>query len=301
MGKVMADHAHHHDELSSDSKSIRLAFVLNLSFALIEIVGGIWTNSLAILSDALHDFGDSLSIGISWFLDRYSHKKEDRSYTYGYRRFSLLAALINTIVLLVGAFIILSQAIPRLMEPQHSNAQGMVVLALVGILVNGVAVLRLKEGRSMNMRVLTWHLLEDVLGWVAVLVVSVIMLFADIHILDPILSILVIIYVLVNVVRNLKKTLAIFLQGTPEGIDLAVIQKHVESLPEVRSTHHLHAWSLEGENHVLTLHVVVDEGVERKEVIELRAKIRGVLASIGLKHSTIEIEYGENDCMLSSA
>jgi cobalt-zinc-cadmium efflux system protein len=294
------DHEHHHHAHSTGTgSSIRTAFFLNLGFALLEIFGGLYTNSLAILSDALHDFGDSLSLGVAWFLERYSHKKEDSRFTYGYRRFSLLGALITTVVLLGGSLYIIAEAIPRLMRPEHSDAPGMAAFAVVGIAINGFAALRLRREESMNARVIAWHLIEDVLGWAAVLVVSLVMLVSDIHILDPILSILIALYILYNVVRNLRKTLNLFLQAVPSQMDLAALAKRIEALPGVLSTHHMHAWSLEGESHVLTLHVMVAEDASREQVIELRRHIRELLAHAQLAYTTIEIEYGPNDCMMA--
>lgn len=294
----MAEHSHDHPHHHQGGGDIRVAFLLNISFTLIEIVGGLWTNSLAILSDALHDLGDSVSLGLAWYLERYSQRSEDARYSYGYRRFSLLAALINTLILLLGSLFILSEAVPRLLNPEHTNAGGMALLAVMGIAVNGIAVLRVRRSNSMNARVVAWHLLEDVLGWVAVLVVSLVLLVADIHILDPILSVLITLYILVNVVRNLKKTMALFLQSVPDEVDLQAIKGAVEALPGVATSHHLHAWSLEGESHVLSLHVVVDEMAERKAVIAIRRRIRELLHNADLAHTTIEIEYGPDDCMI---
>jgi cobalt-zinc-cadmium efflux system protein len=238
-----------------------------------------------------------LSLAIAWYLDRYSRKAEDQTYTYGYRRFALLGALLTTVLLLAGSLYILSQAIPRLLDPQHSNAQGMLVLALVGIAVNGLGAFKLHGESSLNARAIAWHLVEDVLGWVAVLVVSLVTLVADIHILDPILSILIAVYILFNVVRNLRKTTALFLQAVPEELNPAEIRKKIEAVPGVKATHHLHAWSLEGESHVLTLHVLVDENAERDQVKVLRRSIRNLLHPLHLAHTTIEIEYGPDDCM----
>lgn len=291
-------HEHHHGHSHSSSQNIRTAFFLNLGFAVLEIFGGLYTNSLAILSDALHDFGDALSLGMAWFLERYSHKSEDGVYTYGYRRFSLLSALLTTLVLVIGSGYIIAEAVPRLVEPQHSDAPGMAVLALLGIGINGVAALRLRSEQSMNARVISWHLIEDVLGWAAVLAVSLVMQVVDIHILDPILSILIALYVLYNVLRNLRKTLTLFLQAAPEEMDLASLRSQVEGLPGVLATHHMHAWSLEGESHVLTLHVMVAENASREAVIELRSRIRELLKGRHLAHTTIEIEYGPDDCMM---
>jgi cobalt-zinc-cadmium efflux system protein len=291
------DHSHSHSAHSqTQGDNLKLAFFLNLAFTILEIFGGLWTNSLAILSDSLHDLGDSFSLGMAWYLERYSHRSEDNSYTYGYRRFSLVGALLNTIILLVGSIFIISEAIPRLFAPEHSNAQGM---AVVGIAVNGFAVLRMRGEKGFNARVVAWHLLEDVLGWVAVLAVSIVLYFTDIHVLDPLLSILIALYILYNVARNLQKTLALFLQAVPEDMDPDAIGQSIEAMHGVDSTHHLHAWSLEGESHVLTMHVVVDESAPQRDVIALRKKIRKLLKGEDLEHVTIEIEYGPNDCMVA--
>lgn len=278
---------------------IRTAFFLNLLFTLIEIAGGFWTNSVAILSDAVHDLGDSLSLGMAWWLDRYAQKGSDDRFSYGYRRFSLLGALLNTVVLLASSFFVLSKAIPRLFDPQHSNAGGMAVLAVAGIVVNGAAVLRLRGSRSLNVRVVAWHLLEDVLGWVAVLVVAIVLLFSDIHILDPILSLLITIYVLYNVLKNLRETLRLFLQGVPAEIDLGAVEQALIALDPVQAVHHAHVWSLDGEHHVLTAHVVVEEHMKRETIACLRRDMRQALQEYELTHITIEIEYGEDDCALS--
>lgn len=281
---------------SDDSSNIKTAFFLNLAFTILEIFGGLWTNSLAILSDAIHDLGDSLSLGLAWFLGNYAKRERDRRYSYGYRRFSLLGALVNTLVLLAGSILVLSQAVPRLMNPQHSNAQGMLIFAVVGILVNGAAVLRLRGSQSMNARVVAWHLLEDVLGWVAVLIVAMVLLFADIHILDPILSILITLYILYNVLQNMRETLSLFLQGIPQNLDIGEIENKIASLEHVNSTHHTHIWSLDGEHHVLTTHVVVPGSLSRQQVRSVKQAVKQALQPYQLSHLTVEIEYGQSDC-----
>jgi cobalt-zinc-cadmium efflux system protein len=285
-----------HDSQKDDSTNIKTAFFLNLGFTILEIFGGLWTNSLAILSDAVHDLGDSLSLGLAWFLGHYARRERDRRFSYGYRRFSLLGALVNTLVLLAGSIFVLSQAIPRLMNPQHSNAQGMLVFALVGILVNGVAVLRLRGSQSMNARVVAWHLLEDVLGWIAVLIVAIVLLFADIHILDPLLSILITLYVLYNVLQNMRETLSLFLQGIPQNLDIGEIENKIANIDHVTSTHHTHIWSLDGEHHVLTTHVVVSDTLSREQVRNVKQQVKHVLETYKLSHLTVEIEYGDSDC-----
>ena len=208
----MNSHNHSQNE-GKASGNIRTAFFLNLSFTLVEIVGGILTNSIAIMSDALHDLGDSISLGLSWKLQNLSERKRDQKFSFGYRRFSLLGSLINGLVLIAGSILILSEAIPRLFNPETPHAKGMLALALLGIVVNGAAVFKLQKGKSLNERAVSWHLLEDVLGWFAVLVVSIVMMFKNMPILDPVLSIIITLWVLYNIAGNLKKTFFVFLQA----------------------------------------------------------------------------------------
>ena len=290
------DYHHHHNPMGN----IRTAFFLNLLFTFFEIFGGLWTNSMAILSDAVHDLGDSISLGMAWYLERIAQRGSDRKYTYGYRRFSLLGALINTIVLIVGSVVIMMEAIPRLLQPEPTNAPGMVVFALFGILVNGVAVLRLRKGHSMNERVLTWHLIEDVLGWAAVLVVSVVLLFKDIPILDTVLSIAITVYILFNVVKNFRKILALFLQAAPEDLDIQKIRADVEAVEYVFSTHHAHIWSLDGDENVLSMHVIVQPDITTDQVMCVKEEIRHLVREYNISHVTIDIEYGDADCIMAS-
>lgn len=282
--------------LHQTSRNLKVAFFLNLGFTIAEIFGGLYTNSIAILSDAVHDLGDSISLGFAWYLENLSHREGDHRYSYGYRRFSLLGALLTTSILLVGSILVLLEAIPRLVSPQSTNAPGMVVFAVVGILINGLAVLRLQHDKTMNARAIAWHLLEDVLGWLAVLVVSVVLLFKPIYILDAILSIGITLYIAWNVIAILRKTLGLFLQGVPENVNIEEIESRLRAIPHVRSTHHTHIWSLDGEHHVLTTHVVVDEGLSKESILCLRRELQGLLNALAFSHSTIEIEFGDGDC-----
>lgn len=280
------------------SSSFRAAFFLNLSFTIIEIIGGIWTNSLAILSDAFHDLGDSVSLGMSWYLESYSNKGKDQRYSYGYKRYSLLSALINTIILIVGSIFILARAIPRLIQPEPTNATGMVVFSLVGIAVNGLAVLRMRKANNLNARVISLHLVEDVLGWAAVLALSVILLFTDLYILDPIFSILITLYVLYNVIKNLRRTLSLFLQAVPDDVDLDKIEQRLEAIENVCSSHHTHVWSMDGAHHVLTTHLVVGEHTTRDQVFRIKEEINSLSQELDFFHTTIEIEYGDEACSM---
>jgi cobalt-zinc-cadmium efflux system protein len=286
------DHSGHHHETGN----IKIAFFLNLAFTIIEIIGGFWTNSMAILSDALHDLGDSLSLGVSWYLQNYSKKGPDYKFSFGYSRFSLLGALINSIVLLGGSVLILSRAIPRIFNPEPVNAKGMIAFAVLGIFINGAAVLRLRKGKSLNEKVVTWHLLEDVLGWVVVLIGSIILNFKDLPIIDPLLSMGITIYILYNVVKNLKKVMNVFLQGVPEDISIEEIEKLVEEKTEALSVHHTHIWTIEGERNMLSTHVKIPDSYNSQDIINLKKNIRKLLTEKNIEHVTVEIEFESEEC-----
>ena len=177
----------------------------------------------------------------------------------------------------------------------------MILFAVGGILVNGAAVLRLKGDRSMNARVVAWHLMEDVLGWVAVLVVGITLLFSDIRILDPVLSILITLYVLFNVVKNLKKTLELFLQASPAEINIADIEKALLAIEDVKSTHHTHLWSLDGEHHVLSTHIVIDKNASKERLIEIKQHCKALFNEHHFEHITIEVEFEAEDCSMNHA
>lgn len=278
-------HAHDHSE-----KNLRVAFFLNLVFALIELAGGIYTNSIAIITDAIHDFGDSLSLAISWFLQKKSKKKSDEKYSYGYKRYSLLGAVIISVVLLVSAVFIIRESIERLFAPEATNAQGMLLLAILGIVVNGLAVLRLKKGTSLNERAVFLHLMEDVLGWIAVLIVSIVMLFVELPVLDPLLSIGITIWVLTNVYRNLRDVFKVLLQGVPENIDVNGLKQAILQIQHVESIHDFHLWSLDGEQNIMSLHIVLRKTPTPEMIKEVKMQIRILATRFSIHHATVETE-----------
>lgn len=289
-------HAHTHHSGES-TKAIGFAFFLNLLFAIAEIIGGILTNSLAILSDALHDFGDSLILGLSWFMERNSGRAPTAKFSYGFRRMSLLSALLNSLILIGGSLYIITEAIPRLIDPPQPHAEGMMWFAIAGIALNGIAALRLRRGGSMNARVVTWHLLEDVLGWAAVLIASIVMQFVHAPILDPILSLLIAAYILYyNVAVNLSRTLKLFMQGVPDTVDVDAVRAKMQSVPGVIDAHDIHLWSLDGERHVLSAHVVVESDLEKDAVITVKQQIKSVLRSEDIEHLTLEMEFEDEVC-----
>ena len=270
--------------------------MLNLTFTVFEIAGGLLTNSVAILSDAVHDAGDSISLGLAWYLHRIASRQSDTNFTYGYRRFSALGALITGVLLVAGLGFVLLNAIPRLVNPEPVHGAGMMGMAVVGIVFNGAAALRLRGGSSINERLASWHLLEDVLGWAAVLVGSVFVLVWNLPIVDPILSILISAFVLWNVGKNLRKVAAVFLQRVPDGFDTAQFVRRVLDLPQVKDVHHTHVWTLDGEHHVLTTHLVVDRAATREAVAGIKCKVTGFLAGEAFDHVTIDVEMEGEAC-----
>jgi cobalt-zinc-cadmium efflux system protein len=294
------DHSHHdHDgHHHHNTGNIKVAFWLNFIFCLFEFAGGLFTNSIAILSDALHDLGDSFSLGLAWYFQKLSQRKRDRLFSYGYKRFSLLGALINSLILLVGSVFIISEAIPRILHPSPSNAKGMIIFALVGIAVNGAAVLRLKKGTSINERVISLHFIEDVLGWVAVLVAAVVMLFVNVPVLDPILSLLITGYILYNVFKSLKSSLTILLQAVPMEINEEELKNKLLSIPTIQGIHDVHLWSLDGNYNVLSLHVVIEDNYSLEKTEDLKSEVRQMLTTLHVHHITIETEPASNVCSL---
>ena len=289
------NHGHHHP-VTSD---LRIAFVLNLCFTIIEFVGGVMTNSMAILSDAIHDLGDTFAIGSSLFLEKYSEKGRSKSFSFGYKRFSPLSALINSIILLAGSVVIIIESLPRLLNPEAVNATGMIYLALLGVLLNGAAFVRLKRNSSsVNQRSVMLHLLEDALGWVAVLLGSVLMLIFDLPIIDPILSLLVAIFILWNAYKNLKQVMHIFLQGTPTNVNLNQVKNELNKVGGVEGIHDIHVWTMDGQYNILTVHLIVRDNKYLSELAELRQEVNVLLKKHHIDHITIQFEVPGEVCEL---
>ena len=281
----MGDHHHHKAE-----GNLRAAFLINLLFTVIEIIGGIYTNSLAILSDAVHDLGDSLSLGLALYFQKLGKKERNEAYSYGYRRFPVLGALINASVLITGSTVLLVEAVPALFNPRVTNPEGMFILAIFGVAFNFVAYLKIHRGTSLNEKVVSLHLLEDVLGWVAVLLGSLVMIFWDLPFIDPLLSVLISTYVIYNAVRSLIKGMKIFLQGTPDDIQIKFIRSTVLELEEVVNVHDCHVWTMDGEHNILSMHVICDKNYSLEEQSSIKLKIKELLQGLRILHCTIEFE-----------
>lgn len=305
MGHHHTHHHHdHHDHAHNHSLgNLRVAFWINTGFALLELAGGLYTNSVAILSDALHDFGDSLSLGLAHYFEKKSTKRRDDAFSYGYKRFSLLGAFINSMVLIIGSVFVIREAAERLIHPQEANAKGMLVLAIIGIVINTIAMLRLHRGSSVNERVVSLHFLEDVLGWVAVLIGSIVMIFVHVPALDPILSILIAAFILFNVYKNLRQAFRIILQGIPENVDMEEIKQKILSIPGIINVHDLHSWTMDGSYNVMTIHVVLKSQITLQETEQIKHDVRHCLQHLHIQHLTVETEpenaaCGLKDCNL---
>jgi cobalt-zinc-cadmium efflux system protein len=274
---------------------VRFAAFVNFAFTIIEIVGGLWTNSLAILSDALHDFGDSIALLVSWLFERGAKRAPDARYTFGYQRLSLFSALFSAFVLVGGSIVIIFQAIPRFFNPESVNAFGMVGIAVIGITFNGLGFFLLKRGESLNEKVLSWHLLEDVLGWIGILVGGIIIYFWKFYLIDPIMTVALTVFILYNVAKNLKEAISILLQGVPKHINLEAVKQDIKAVKGVLEMHDIHIWSLEGETDVFSAHVVVDEETLEKRPQLTKQTIKETLEKHHIEHSTIELE-GKDQC-----
>jgi len=272
-------------------KNILIAFILNLAFSILEFIGGAFTNSVAIISDSVHDMGDAMSIGISYFLEKKSKKKPDEKHTYGYIRYSVLGSTITTVILLVGSILVIYNSILRIINPVEINYDGMIIFAIVGVIINFAAAYFTREGDSLNQKSVNLHMLEDVLGWVVVLIGAILMRIFDITYIDPILSICVAIFILVNAYKNFKSILDVFLEKTPNNIDISELKEHLNEIDEVIDVHHIHVWSMDGFTHFATMHVTAKENSK-----EVKDKIRDELKEHGIGHVTIELESENENC-----
>ncbi len=272
-------------------KNILIAFLLNLLFSLFEFIGGIFTGSVAVMSDAVHDIGDAASIGIAFFLEKKSKREPDEKYTYGYVRFSVLGGLITTLILLMGSVVVVVNAISRIISPTEINYDGMIVFALIGAVVNFAAAYFTREGDSINQKAVNLHMLEDVLGWIVVLVGAVVMRFTDLAIIDPIMSIGVAIFILINAVKNLKEVLDLFLEKTPDGISVEEIIEHLRAIDGIEDVHHIHLRTVDGHSIYATMHIVTDGDSHT-----IKDKVRKELREHGIVHSTLELESVGEHC-----
>ena len=272
-------------------KNILIAFLLNLTFSVFEFLGGVFTGSVAIVSDAIHDIGDAASIGVAFFLEKKSKKQPDEKYTYGYARYSVIGSVITTLILLFGSIMVIYNAVARMIDPTEINYNGMIVFAVIGVGVNLAAALFTREGDSLNQKAVNLHMLEDVLGWIVVLIGAVVMKFTDFAIIDPLMSMGVAIFILINAIKNLKEVLELFLEKTPHGVEIHELEEHLLEIPGVLGVHHIHVWSMDGQSNYATMHVVANGDAH-----EIKHRIRDELKEHGIGHATLELESEGEHC-----
>lgn len=288
-------HGHHHHH--HVTKNIGVAFWLNFAFCLIEFVGAYLTNSLSIFSDALHDLGDSFALGFAYFFEKKSRKLSDAEYSYGYRRWSVLSALLTGILISVGAIAVIWSCFERIRNPQTVIPEGMIALAMLGVLVNGAAFFRLKDGHSLNEKMIRWHFVEDITGWVAVLCGAIAIYLFEIPVLDSVLALGLSAWVLWNVFRNLRSTLDVLLQKVPAGLSSEKIRNELlRNISSVKDCHHTHVWSVDGESHIVTLHLVVEQ-MSMDDLATLKARVRKLFREkFAVSEVTMEFEYAGEKC-----
>ena len=293
----MEHHNHRHNH-SNSTENIKIAFLLNFGFAILEAIGGFLTNSISIFTDSIHDLGDSISIGVSYLLEKKSNKEANNKYTYGYLRYSLLGALITSIILLTGSIIVIYNAIPRLINPEEINYDAMIIFAIFGVIINGYAAYRTSHADKHNEKAINLHMLEDVFGWVAVLIGSVVIKIFNLTIIDPILSILITIYILFHVYRYIKEVFEIFMEKVPDDIEIDELKDHIEKkFDNINNIHHIHIWSLDGVNNYMTAHVELKSDIQSSDIIELKKNIKNELKKHEINHVTLEFDYPSEKCI----
>ena len=272
-------------------KRILLAFILNFAFSVFEFIGGIFSGSVAIISDAIHDIGDAASIGVSYFLEKKSKKQPDSTYTYGYGRYSVIGSVITMLILIIGSLTVIYNAVMRIISPREINYNLMMIFAIVGVCVNLGAALFTREGESLNQRVVSLHMLEDVLGWAVVLIGSIVMRFTNIWIIDPIMAVCVAVFIFISAVKGLKASVSVLLERIPNNICIDEIKEHILEIEGISDVHHIHIWSLDGQINCATMHIVCDEcGNNIKE------RVREELLEHNIHHVTLELEHEGEHC-----
>lgn len=271
-------------------RNMIIAFILNLVFSIFEFIGGILTGSVAIATDAVHDLGDACSILIAICLEKKSRNDPDNNYTFGYLRFSVLGAFITSTILAVGSTIVLYNSIPRLINPLPVNYNGMIILAIIGFVINLAATLLTSHTKNKNEKAVSLHMLEDVLGWAAVLVGSLLIKYTGLYIIDAILSVGITIFILSNVIKQYKEIFNVFLEKVPKDINMDELKKHLEKVNNVLNIHHIHLWTMDGASNYATVHVLVDENIKMIDLEKIKEQLKEELSEHDISHSVIEFE-----------
>ena len=267
--------------------AVWLAFFLNLSYAIIEFIAGGVFGSSAVLADSVHDLGDAIAIGVSAVLETISNREEDSQYTLGYKRFSLLGALVTAVILMTGSVLVILENITKLFHPQPVNDEGILWLGIIAVSINVLASLVVRKGKTKNESILSLHFLEDTLGWLAVILMAIVLRFTDWYILDPLLSLVISFFILSKAIPRFWSTLKIFLDAVPEGVDIQQVKSDLEQLDHVASINQLNLWTMDGLEKNAIVHVCLKK-VEHMEVC--KEAIRAMLKDYGFQNITIEVD-----------
>ena len=267
--------------------TVWLAFFLNLTYAIVEFIAGGVFGSSAVLADSVHDLGDAIAIGISAFLESISNREEDSHYTLGYKRFSLLGAMITAVILMTGSVLVILENIAKIFHPQSVNDEGILWLGIIAITINVLASLVIRKGQTKNESILSLHFLEDTLGWVTVILMAIVLRFTDWYILDPLLSLAISFFILSKALPRFWSTLKIFLDAVPEGVDIQKIKTDLAELDHVASINQLNLWTMDGLEKNAIVHVCLKE-MEHMETC--KESIRIFLKDCGFQNITIEVD-----------
>ena len=272
--------------------TVWVAFFLNLSYAIVEFIAGGIFGSSAVLADSVHDLGDAIAIGISAFLETISNREEDRQYTLGYKRFSLLGALVTAVILITGSILVILENITKLFNPQPVNDEGILWLGIIAVSTNVLASLVVRKGQTKNESILSLHFLEDTLGWLAVILMAIILRFTDWYILDPILSLVISIFILTKALPRFWSALKIFLDAVPEGLETGDLEKDLEALTNVKSVNQLSIWSMDGLENNAIIHLCLEDW---EKIMETKEAVRQFLEERGMQNITIEVDTSQSD------
>ena len=276
----------------SSKTSIWLAFFLNLSYAIVEFIAGGIFGSSAVLADSVHDLGDAIAIGISALLETISNREEDRQYTLGYKRFSLLGAMLTAVILMIGSVLVILENVTKIVHPQPVNENGILWLGIIAVAINVLASLVVRKGKTKNESILSLHFLEDTLGWLAVILMAIILRFTDWYILDPLLSLVISIFILSKAIPRFWSTLKIFLDAVPEGVETSDLEKDIEALPNVNSVNQLSIWSMDGLENNAIVHICIKDW---EQMMGTKEAVRQCLEERGVQNITIEVDSSQSN------
>ena len=281
--------------INKTPENIKIAFLLNLAFSIVEAIGGILTNSISIISDSLHNLGDSITIGINYIFEKKSKKLPNKEYSYGYLRYTMLGSLIASFILLVGSVVIIYNVVPRLIKPLSVNYDAMIIFGIFGLLINLYATIKIMRSKEKDKKINT-HMIEDTVIWLFILTGSICIKVFDSVIIDPILSLLIAIYILYQVYKYMKNIYNIFMEKVPKNVKIDEIKKDIEENENIDNVHHIHIWSMDGVNNYMTAHMHLNKVLSEEEIIKTKNDVKNKLMEDKINHITLEVEYFNEKC-----